>query len=215
MLTSWSPSWRISPEKSASVWMGRRGLLKTHLPEPDLDEAASGRAAYSATASDRAACPAALAAAFFAGFAGAFFAVFLAAVFCVAAFLAPAGCAFAVSPRLSAQRRCEASEMARLPAALIFRLGFGGAGLAADPGVLDSAFIAAHRFFWPSAIRRRAAALTFRFRLGASAATVPSVLPPDNMARSSPIWVSIRLFCDSKPSMAAAMISAFSFGVGM
>ena len=44
---------------------------------------------------------------------------------------------------------------------------------------------------------------------------VPSVLPPDNMARSSPIWVSIRLFCDSKPSMAAAMISAFSFGVGM
>jgi hypothetical protein len=100
--------------------------------------------------------------------------------------------------------------MARLPAALIFRLGSAASGLAAD-----SAFVAAHLFLWPSAIRRRAAALTLRFRVGASAVAVPSVLPPDNMARSSPIWVSIRLFCDSKPSMAAAMISAFSFGVGM
>jgi hypothetical protein len=105
--------------------------------------------------------------------------------------------------------------MARLPAALIFRLGFPGSGLAADFGFSDSAFIAAHLFFWPSAIRRRAAALTLRFRVGASAVAGPSVLPPDNMARSSPIWASIRLFCDSKPSMAAAMISAFSFGGGM
>ena len=152
---------------------------------------------------------------FFAGLAEAFFAVRLATVLCdcVAAFLAPAGCAFAV--RLSAQRRFEASEMARLPAALIFRLGFARSDLAADSGVVDAAFIAAHRFFWPSAIRRRAAALTLRFRVGASGVVVPSVLPPDNMARSSPIWASIRLFCDSKPSMAAAMISAFSFGVGM
>jgi len=37
---------RISTRKSASVRLGRRGLLKTHLPEPDLDEAANGRAAY-------------------------------------------------------------------------------------------------------------------------------------------------------------------------
>jgi hypothetical protein len=87
-----------------------------------------------------------LAAVFFAALAGAFFAVFLAVVFCVAAFLAPAGCAFAASARLSAQRRFVASEMARLPAALIFRLGFAGSDLAADSGVLDSAFIAAHLF---------------------------------------------------------------------
>ena len=70
---------------------------------------------------------------FFAGFAEVLFAVFLATVFCVAAFLAPAGCAFAA--RLSAQRRFEASEMARLPAALIFRLGFAGSGPAVDSGV--------------------------------------------------------------------------------
>src|ERR1035438_8252717 len=105
--------------------------------------------------------------------------------------------------------------MARLPAALVFRLVFAGSGVAADSGFLDSAFIAAHLFFWPSAMRRRAAALTLRFRVGVSGVVVSSVLAPDNMARSSPIWVSIRLFCDSKPSMAAAMISAFSFGVGM
>ena len=122
---------------------------------------------------------------FFAGFAETLFAVFLATAFRVAAFLAPAGCASAV--RLSAQRRFEASEMARLPAALIFRLGFAGSGLAADSVVVAAAFIAAHRFFWPSAIRRRAAALTLRFRVGASGVVVPSVLPPDNMARSSPI----------------------------
>jgi hypothetical protein len=36
----------LVPGKSASVRLGRRGLLKTHLPEPDLDEAANGRAAY-------------------------------------------------------------------------------------------------------------------------------------------------------------------------
>lgn len=83
--------------------------------------------------------------------------------------------------------------MARLPAALIFRLGFAGSGLAADSGFLDSPFIVAHLFLWPSAIRRRAAALTLRFRVGASGVAVPSVLPPANMARSSPIWVSIRL----------------------
>jgi hypothetical protein len=150
---------------------------------------------------------------FFAGFAEALFAVLLATAFRVAAFLAPAGSASAV--RLSAQRRFEASEMARLPAALIFRLGFEGSGVVVDSGFLESAFIAAHLFFWPSAIRRRAAALTLRFGVGASGVVVSSVLPPDNMARSSPIWVSIRLFCDSKPSMAAAMISAFSLGVGM
>ena len=150
---------------------------------------------------------------FFAGFAECLFAVFLATAFRVAAFLAPAGCASAA--RLSAQRRFEASEMARLPAALIFRLGFTGSGPAVDPGISKSALLDAHRFFWPSAMRRRAAALTLRFRVGASGVVVLSVLPPDNMARSSPIWVSIRLFCDSKPSMAAAMTPAFSFGVGM
>src|SRR5437588_8911594 len=64
-------------------------------------------------------------------------------------------------------------------------------------------------------MRRRAAALTLRFRVVASGVAAPSDLLPDNIARSSPIWVSIRLFCDSKPSMAAAIISAFSFGVGM
>src|ERR1035438_7547748 len=154
--------------------------------------------------------PVALAAVFFAGFAGTFFAGFLSAFFCFVVFFVPAGCSFAASARLSAQRRFVASEMARLPAALIFRLGFAGSGLAAD-----SAFVAAHLFLWPWAIRRRAAALTLRFRVGASGVAVPSVLPLDKMARSSPIWVSIRLFCDSKPSMAAAMISAFSFGVGM
>jgi hypothetical protein len=129
----------------------------------------------------------ALATVFFAGFAGAFFAGFLAAVFCFAAFLAPAGRSFAASARLSAQRRFVASEMARLPAALIFRFGFDGSGRAADAGSSDSALIAAHLFLWPSAIRRRAAALTLRFRVGASDATLLSVLPPDNMARSSPI----------------------------
>lgn len=79
-------------------------------------------------------CPVALAAVFFAGFAAAFFAGFLAAVFCFAAFLAPAGCSFAASARLSAQRRFVASEMARLPAALMFRFGFAGSGLTAGSG---------------------------------------------------------------------------------
>src|ERR1035438_5029082 len=121
--------------------------------------------------------PVALAAVFFAGFAGTFFAGFLAAFFCFVVFFVPAGCSFAASARLSAQRRFVASEMARLPAALIFRLGFAGSGLAADSGFLGSAFIAAHLFFWPSAMRRRAAAPTLRFRVGASGVVVYSVLP--------------------------------------
>ena len=160
-------------------------------------------------------CPVDLAAVFFAGFAGAFFAGFLAAVSFLATFFVPAACSFAASARLSAQRRFVASEMARRPAALICRLGLAGSRPAADSGFLDSAFTAAHLFLWPSAMRRRAAALTLRVRVGASELPVASVLPPDNIARSSPIWASILLFCDSKPSIAAAMISAFSLGVGM
>src|SRR5690349_22597042 len=99
-------------------------------------------------------CPVALPAIFFAGFAGAFLAGFLAAVSFFATFLAPAACSLAASARLSAQRRFVASEMARRPAALIFRLGFVGSGLAAASGFLDSPFTAAHLFLWPSALRR-------------------------------------------------------------
>src|ERR1035441_6676631 len=112
------------------------------------------------------ACPAVLAAVFFVGFTLAFFAVFLAAFWAGPFLAAPA------SARLSAHRRFVASEIASLPAALIFRFGFAVSGLSADSGALDSAFIAAHLLFWPSAIRRRAAALTLRFRVGASGAEI-------------------------------------------
>ena len=144
------------------------------------------------------------AAAFFAAFTGAFFtAVFLEAVFFLAA-----GFGFAVAVFFAAHRFFNAATIAALPALLSFRLGFEGV-VVADGAGLDSPRIFAHRRCWASFIRRRAAAENFlRLRIGASGvAAAVDLLPPSTMARSSAICWSIRVFYNSKPSMAAVMIS--------
>jgi hypothetical protein len=112
------------------------------------------------------------------------------------------------------QRFLVAAIIAFLPAAEGFRFGLGAAS-GADG---SAAFLeAAHLFRCASAIAFLPAALIFRrFRLGGSdVAAVGSAGPPGSMARSSAILASIRLFWNSKPSMAAVMISFVSFGVGM
>jgi hypothetical protein len=78
------------------------------------------------------------------------------------------------------------------------------------------ALSAAHRFLAASAMARLPAALNLRFRRGdATGAAAVSERLPDNMALSVPICSSILLFCVSKPSMAAMMISFVNFCVGM
>ena len=66
-------------------------------------------------------------------------------------------------------------------------------------------------------MRFLAAALILR-RLGVAGSDVAAVVsadPPGSSARSSAILASMRVFCASKPSMAAVMISGVSFCVGM
>ena len=96
----------------------------------------------------------------------------------------------------AAQRFRDASAIALLPAALIFRFGLAGtvAGFAGS----DSPRIFAHRRCWASFILRRASAENFR-RLGEVPAAGAAVLagPPARRRLSSAICWSIRVFCDS------------------
>ena len=75
----------------------------------------------------------------------------------------------------------------------------------------------AHRRRWASFIRLRAAAENFlRLPVVATGEATESVDSPESMALSSEICWSIRVFCDSKPSMAAVMISFVSLvGIGV
>jgi hypothetical protein len=120
---------------------------------------------------------------------------------------------FAASARFNAHRFFVAAMIAFLPAAESFRFGLETT-LGVAPA--DAALEAAHLFRCASAIAFLPAALIFRrLRFGGSGAAVDSAGPPVSNARSSAIWSSMRVFCASKPSMAAVMISVVSFGVGM
>ena len=123
--------------------------------------------------------------------------------------------AFAASARFSAQRLLVASLIAFLPAALSFRFCLAGLGATSDDAGSASPLILAHLAFCAAAILRRPAALIFLLRAEVPDSAPGSALPPFSSWRSSSIWESIRRFRDSKPSMAAWMISAVSFWVGM
>jgi hypothetical protein len=114
-----------------------------------------------------------------------------------------------------AHRAFVAAIILALPALLIRRLAFAGCALAGADG--SAAFLeAAHLFRCASAIAFLPAALIFRrFRFGGSGMAAVSAEPPANRLRSSAILVSIRAFWDSKPSIAAVMISVVNFGLGM
>src|ERR1019366_1967174 len=144
-----------------------------------------------------------------------FLAAFLVAAFFRAVFLALAGCAFTASALFCAHRRCTASWIAFLPAALSFRLGFGATGVAgADDS--DSPLMLAQRRCCASRMRRRAAAENFlRLRAGASGVVAAPPVPPDSTARSSAILESICRFRSSNPRIAAVMISGVSLCIGM
>jgi hypothetical protein len=92
--------------------------------------------------------------------------------------------------------------------------GFAGSS-AAGAGAWASPLAAAHLLRCASAMARRPAALNVRGLRTVRAR--PGLLVcerlPESMARSSAIRSSIFLFCDSKPSMAAAMISGVSVGI--
>src|ERR1035437_5373214 len=81
---------------------------------------------------------------FFAAFREAFTGAFFAAVFLAARFLTTVGVSVFFAAWNAAQRFLVASTMARLPAALSFRFGFGGSGAAGGGGF----FGLAHRFPW-------------------------------------------------------------------
>jgi hypothetical protein len=131
-----------------------------------------------------------LAAAFFPGpFAGAsaaFLATILFAEACfTAAFLGAADLDLAAA-FFAAHRFFKAATMFALPALLRFRFAFG-ASCVAGVGGSDSPLILAHLAFCPSAIRRRAAAETLRFPVGAFGVVAVSAGPPASIARSSAI----------------------------
>jgi len=129
-----------------------------------------------------------------------------------AAFFATAGAIFFAAAFFSRHRFFKAATIAALPALLSLRFGSGVAGA----GGSDSPLILAHLAFCAIAILRRDAAENFfRFLTGASGVAAFSAGPPGSMARSSAILVSMLVFWNSKPSMAAVMISFVSFGVGM
>ena len=111
--------------------------------------------------------------------------------------------AFASSARLSAQLFFVAATIRFLPSSLIRR--FGGSDPASD-SAWDCPLIAAHLFFWASAIRRRDAAETLRLSFGASAAGCRLF----SILRSSAILESI-CFCVSNPAIAAVIISCDTF----
>jgi hypothetical protein len=115
---------------------------------------------------------------------------------------------------IASHRFFVAATIAALPALLSFRLGLGAAS---GPDGSVAFLEAAHRFRCASPIRFLAAALIFR-RLGVAGSDVAAVSmgpAPDSKARSSAICVSMRVFCASKPSMAAVIISGVSLGVSI
>jgi hypothetical protein len=92
--------------------------------------------------------------------AGVLAAAFFATTFFGAAFFAVDGSALAAFA--NRQRFFVAAMIRFIPSSLIRGLGFGASTAAGTDGS-DSPLIAAHRFFWPAAIRRRAAAEILRF----------------------------------------------------
>jgi len=101
----------------------------------------------------------------------------------------------------------KAATMAALPALLSLVLALGVVITATG---VDSPRTLAHLAFWARAILRRADAEIFRFVEAGGAVEAAGVLPPAKCARSSAIWVSIRAFWASNPSIAAMMISGVS-----
>jgi hypothetical protein len=113
----------------------------------------------------------------------------------------------------AAHRFFVASEIAFLPAALIFRFGLAAVLVSIFGSPVPLTF--AHRRRWPSLMRSKASGLTFRFPprvplMGTVAGAALEV--PVSMARNSAIWASILCFCPSKPAIAAAMISFVNVG---
>src|SRR5208283_4840811 len=104
--------------------------------------------------------------------------------------------AFLFAALTAAQRFLDASAIAFLSAALIFRFGLADAVAGFDGS--DSPRIFAQRRCWASLILRRAAEENFR-RLGEASLAAAAVFaePPVRRFRSSAICWSIRVFCDS------------------
>jgi hypothetical protein len=127
-------------------------------------------------------------------------------------FFGAALCADFADLWIAAHRFFVAATIAARPALLSFRLGLGAAS-GADGSV--AVFDSAHRFRCASPMRFLAAALILtRLRAG-SAVVAVSVGPPASNACSSAIRALMRVFCASKPSMAAEIISGVSFPESM
>jgi hypothetical protein len=126
-------------------------------------------------------------------------------VLAVAPFFAGFDYAFFAAARFAAHIFFVAAMIAFRPAAESFRLGFGAC----------SPLIFAHLAFCAKAIFRRAAALNFLRLPGVASGVAAGGEPSGSMVRSSAICSSIRRFWDSKPLMAALIISGVSFCVGI
>ena len=127
-----------------------------------------------------------------------------------AAFFLTAGLVFFANAFLAAHLFFNAATIFALPSSLNRCLGFeDSAGFDSD-----SPRILAHLACCPAAILRLAAADTVRLRAGAPGAVTAPEAPPDSVARSSAICVSMCRFCSSNPRIAAVMISSVSL-VGM
>jgi hypothetical protein len=117
----------------------------------------------------------------------------LTAAFFRAAFLAAFSCC-ALAALTLAHRSFVAAMILAIPTLQIRRLGSGGSGVADG---LDSPWIFAHLFRCASAILARPAALIFRRLRFLGSSVAGGAGPPDSIARSSAILVSMRLFWNS------------------
>jgi hypothetical protein len=110
----------------------------------------------------------------------------------------------------AAQRFFSAATMAFRPSGLSFRFDFFAAlaGAAAAPPLA-----AAQRRLCPSLIRSNASGLNLRFEVPRFVEGAEPAAAPDSIDRSSAICASIFCFCDSKPAIAASMISRVSVGI--
>jgi hypothetical protein len=137
---------------------------------------------------------------------GTLYAASLEAAFFRPAFFGAAGCdsdAFFIAHLLF-----WASAIFFRAALLTLRLGFAATGCAGSEDCLSLAYLAR----WAAAILRREAALNLRLGLSVSGdTTAGSGLSPANTVRSSAIRESIWVFWNSKPAIAAWMISGVSF----
>jgi hypothetical protein len=151
-----------------------------------------------------------------------FVADFLIAAFFEATFVVAAEGALAAWALFAAHIRLFASIIRRIPSAEIFRFFFLAdvtGSLTTEVTACDgdlAAFLARNAFRTAAPIRFRVNAEIF-FRAGLIdsdvGATVASLAPPVIIVRSSAICASIRSFCCSNPSMAAARISGVIFGI--